>query len=58
MAETGRFGKAFDESEFLSPMDVGPSQGQEGWTPANPVTPEPTDPLGYLKPISGRQERD
>lgn len=44
-----KFGPAFDRDEYKGPLDVGPSKGQEGWTPANPTVPFPHDPLGYLK---------
>jgi len=46
--EKDKFGAGFDKDEFASPVIVGPAKGQEGYSPANPVIPEPHDPLGYL----------
>jgi hypothetical protein len=42
-----KMGAGFDD-DYIGPLDVGPSKGQEGWTPSNPELPEPSDPLGYI----------
>lgn len=54
-----KFGPGFDPEEMASPLYVGPHDGQEGWTPANPEVPFPSDPLGYLNSAehSGRKEK-
>lgn len=54
-----KFGEGPNKDDLISPLHVGPSKGQEGWTPANPTFPQPRDPLGYIKSeSSGGRERD
>jgi hypothetical protein len=43
-----KFGEGPNKNDIVSPIHVGPSKCQEGWTPANPTLPEPRDPLGYI----------
>lgn len=52
-----KMGPGFDESELCSPLYVGPSEGQEGWTPQNPEVPFPKDPLGYVPGEDGEGRR-
>lgn len=58
MAPKDKFGDGPNKDDLISPLSVGPSKGQEGWTPANPTFPQPRDPLGYLKESSGGRDRD
>jgi hypothetical protein len=51
-----KFGEGPSSEDLISPIHVGPSKGQEGWTPANPTFGQPRDPLGYLKPESGSRD--
>jgi hypothetical protein len=52
-----RLGPGFSADEIKSPLYVGPSEGQEGWTPANPEIPETHDPLGYVPAEVERRDR-
>jgi len=52
-----RLGPGFDKEELASPLYVGPSKGQEGWTPANPEIPETSDPLGYIPADQPKRDR-
>jgi hypothetical protein len=51
-----KFGEGPNKEDLISPLHVGPSKGQEGWTPANPTFGQPRDPLGYLKESSGGRD--
>lgn len=51
-----RLGPGFSPDEIKSPLYVGPSRGQEGWTPANPEIGEAKDPLGYIPPDIPRHD--
>ena len=53
----GAFGPGFSEDELASPLYIGPSRGQEGWTPANPEIGEARDPLGYIPEHSEKRDR-
>jgi hypothetical protein len=51
-----KFGEGPNKDDLISPIHVGPSKGQEGWTPANPTFPRPSDPLGYTKERGGDRD--
>lgn len=51
-----KMGPGFSPEEIKSPLYVGPSKGQEGWTPANPEIGEARDPLGYIPPDIARHD--
>jgi hypothetical protein len=57
MAAKDKFGPGFDKEELASPLYIGPSKGQEGWTPANPEVPFVRDPMGYLPEEGGRERK-
>lgn len=51
-----KMGPGFSPDEIKSPLYVGPSEGQEGWTPSNPEIGEAHDPLGYIPPDVPRHD--
>ena len=55
--DDGKFGVGISPEELISPLNVGPSKGQEGWTPANPEIAEARDPLGYIPADSPKHDR-